>query len=125
VAGRVDLRDIGDLRRLAQQLEELDATQLDVACIELRQSSVGELLLDALDVLLDARGRRERLFVLQRRERSLGFLVSEVEADAAGREQRDRHQRQDQQQVLPEQPPAARAADRCGAGAAEKDRCHS
>ena len=53
----VELRDVGHLGRLAQQLQELDAAQLDVARIELRQRGVGELLLDLAHVLLDARRR--------------------------------------------------------------------
>ena len=36
----VELRDVGDFRRLAQQLQELDAPQLDVARVELRQRGV-------------------------------------------------------------------------------------
>ena len=63
----VELRDVRDLGRLAQQLQELDAAQLDVARIELRQRRVGELLLDLPDVLLDARRRGDRLLVLQAR----------------------------------------------------------
>ncbi len=71
-AGAVELRDVGDFRRLAQELQELDAAQLDVAGVELRQRGVGELLLDLADVLLDPRRGGERLLVLQAGERRLG-----------------------------------------------------
>ena len=67
--GGVELRDVGDLRRLAQQLQKLDAAQLHVAGVELRQRGIGELLIDLADVLLDPRRRGERLLVLQVRER--------------------------------------------------------
>ena len=75
-AGGVELRDVGDLGRLAQQLQELDAAQLDVAGVELRQRRVGELLLDLPDVLLDPRRRGDRLLVLQLGERRLVLLVA-------------------------------------------------
>ena len=76
--------------------------------VELRQRRVGELLLDLPDVLLDPRRRGERLLVLQGGERRLVLLVGEVDADRARREQRARHQREDQQQVLAEQAAAMR-----------------
>ena len=102
VAGRIDLRNVGDFGRLSQQLEEFDAAQLDVARVELRQRGVGQLLLDAVDVRLDTRCRRESLLVLERGERCLGLLVGEIDADRAGSEQRNRDQRQDEQQILAE-----------------------
>ena len=76
-----------------------------------------ELLLDRRDVLLDARRRRDRLLVLQARERRLVLLVRKIDADRARREQRDRHQRKDQQQVFAEQAAAVR-----GRGDAPADR---
>ena len=107
----VELRDVGDLRRLAQQLQELDAPQLDVAGVELRQRRVAQLLLDLADVLLDPRRRGDRLFVLQAGERGLLLLVREVDADRARHEQRAGDERQDQPEVLAEQP-ATRRRDR-------------
>jgi hypothetical protein len=98
-----ELRDIGDLRRLAQELQELDPAQFHVGGVELRQRRELELLLDRPDILFDARRGRDRLFVLQVGERRLGLLVREIQADPAGHEQRARHQRENQQQVLPEQ----------------------
>ena len=73
----VDLRDVGDLGHLPQQLQELDAAELDVARVELRQRGVGELLLDLADVLLDAGGRRDGLLVLQVAQRGFVLLVAE------------------------------------------------
>ena len=115
VAACIDLRDVGDFRCLAQELQELDAPQLDIARIELGQRGVPELLLDPGDVLLDARRRGERLLVLQACQRQLVLLVREIDADRARCQQRDRHQREDEEEVLAEQPAAADAA-RGGAG---------
>ncbi len=64
-AAGVQLRDVSHLRRLAEQLQEFDAANLDVGGVELRQSGVSQLLLDLMDVLLDPGRRRDRLFVLQ------------------------------------------------------------
>ena len=108
VPGRVELRDIGDFRSLAQQLEEFDAAHLDVACVELGQRSIGELALDLPDVLLDARRCRERLLVLQARQRRLVVLIGEIEADGAGGEQGAGDQRQDVEKILAKQPTAVR-----------------
>ena len=73
------------------------------------QRRVAELLLDLLDILLDPRCRRERFFMLQACERRLVFLVGEVDADRARREQRDRDERQDEQQVFAEEAAAMHA----------------
>ena len=102
----IDLRDIGDGRHHAQQLEELDAPLLQALGTELRQRGEGKLLLDLAHELLDARRRAGGLFALQARERFLVFLVGEVQSDAARDQQRAAHQRQDQQEILAEQPPA-------------------
>ena len=82
-AGGIQLRNVRDLRRLAQELEELDPAQFGVARIQLRQRGVLELLFDPANVLLDSRCRRERLLVLQAGQRGLVFLVGEVDADPA------------------------------------------
>jgi hypothetical protein len=63
------------LRRLAEELQEFETPQLHVARIELRQRSVGKLLIDLPDVLLDPRSRGDRLLVLQLGERGSIFLV--------------------------------------------------
>ena len=53
MARRIELRNVGDFRRLPEELEEFDAAKLDVARVELWQRCVTELLLDPGDVLLD------------------------------------------------------------------------
>ncbi len=109
---RVELRDVGHFRHLAQELQELDAAKLDVARVELRERGVGELLVDLAHVLLDARRRRHGLLLLQVAHRGLLLLVGEIEADAAGHEERAAHEREDEDQVLPEKPPLARCPRR-------------
>ena len=84
----VDQRDVGDLGRLAQQLQELDAAQLHVAGVHLRQRGVLQLLRHLAQVLLDARGRADRLLALQAGQRGGGLAVGEVQADAARHQQR-------------------------------------
>ena len=116
----IELRDIRDFRRLAQQFQEFDSTQLHIGGVELRQRGVRKLLLDLVDVLLDPRGRGDGLFVLQVRKRRLDFLIREIDADRAGSKQRARNQRQDEQQILAEQSAAMGVAiggiRRCGEG---------
>jgi hypothetical protein len=102
----VGLRDVGDFRRLPQELQEFDAAQLDVPRVELRQRRVRQLAFDLLDVLLDSRRRGDRLFMLEARERRLAFLIREIDADAPRGKQRRRHQREDQQQVFAKEPAA-------------------
>ena len=113
----VELGDVGDFRRLAQQLQEFDAAQLDVGRVELRQRGVGELLRDLADVLLDSRRRTDCFLVLQARECRAMLLVRKVDADRARREQRHRDEREDQQQVLAKQPAMVHVARACGLGA--------
>ena len=108
---RIDLRDVGDGRHHAQQLEELDAPLLQALGAELRQRGEGELLLDLADELLDARRRAGGLLALQAGERLLVLLVGEVQADAARDQQRAADQREDQQEILAEQPAAVLAHD--------------
>ena len=76
-----------------------------------RMIGTSQAILDLQDELLDARRRRERLLVLQARKRDLVFLVGEVEADAAGDEERAAHEREDQQEVAAEKPPALSPRD--------------
>ena len=73
VALRIELRDVGHFGRLTQQLEELDAAQLDVVRIELRQRGICELLLDLVNVLLDSRRGADGFLVLEIGERGLWF----------------------------------------------------
>ena len=104
----VDLRNVGDLRRLAQQLQELDAAQLDVGGVELRHGGEAHLLVDRRDVLLDASCRANRLFVLNLGERGLVLLIREVHGDRPGHEQRAADEREDKREILAEQPAAMR-----------------
>src|SRR6185436_14909208 len=87
-------------------LEELDAPLLEALGAELRQRGERELLLDLAHELLDARRGAGGLLALQAGERFLVFLVGEVQADAARDQQRAADQREDQQEILAEQPAA-------------------
>ena len=73
---------------------------------ELPHGRVGELLLDLADELLDARCRADGFLALHAGKRDLVLLVGEVQPDRAGDQQRAAHQREDQQEILAEQPPA-------------------
>ena len=77
-ARNIELRDVGDVGNLAQELQKFDAAKLDVACIELRKRGIRELLLDLSDVLLDSRCGAERLLMLQACKRRFRFLIREI-----------------------------------------------
>ena len=109
-SGSIELRDVGDFGHLAQELQEFDAAQLDVAGIELRERGIGQLLLDLANVLLDARRCRDRLLLLQIAERGLVLLIREIDADRARREQGAADQREDEKQVFAKQPALSRPA---------------
>jgi hypothetical protein len=79
----IDLRDIGDGRHHAQQLQELDAPLLEALGAELWQRGEGKLLLDLAHELLDARRGAGSLLALQAGERFLVLLVGEVKPDTA------------------------------------------
>ena len=93
--GLVEPRDLGDRGRLAQELQVFVAPLLDDVAPggDLRQRRPAELVLDVVDVLLDAGRGGDRLLALQRDEVVLVLQVGEVEADAPAREQRRAHQR--------------------------------
>ena len=107
-AGGVDPRHLGDRRRLAQQLQVLVAALLGRIGPgpDLRQRGPAELVLDVLDVLLDARRGGERLLALQGHQVFLVLPVGEKQAQAAAHDQRRAHQRDDERRVLGEKAPA-------------------
>jgi hypothetical protein len=107
---RVDPRDLGDRRHLAQELQVLDATFLSrvVADGGARQRCPAELVCDVEDVLLDAGRRALGLLDLQGDQVGLGLAPREVDADPAARDQHAADQRHDQQRVLGKEPPATR-----------------
>ena len=91
------LRDVGDLGHLPQQLQELDAPQLDVArrrAAAARRSAAAARSCAMYCSMRDAAA--DGLLALQARERGLLLLVGEVEADRARHEQRAGDQREDQ-----------------------------
>ena len=104
----IEPRDLGDGGRLAQELQVLVAPLLDDVAPggDLRQRRPPELVLDVVDVLLDAGGGGDRLLALKRDEVVLVLQPGEIEADAPAREQRRGHQDDDERCVLREQAPA-------------------
>src|SRR5262249_4928846 len=66
----------------------------------------GDLPLDLLDELLDLGRRREGFLALECDEHPLLLLVREVHVDDPAAEQRTAHQADEEDDVLPKQPPA-------------------
>src|SRR5262249_15504444 len=65
-----------------------------------------DLLLDALDELLDTSGRRQRLLALEANQRGLGLSVRKVEVDHAAQEQHSADEQEQDGHVLAEEPSA-------------------
>src|SRR5262249_25518904 len=63
-----------------------------------------DLALDLLHELLDAGGGGQRLLALEQREGGLVLLVGEVDLEGAADNQRPAHERDEERDVLPEQP---------------------
>ena len=83
VAATVDPAGFGDLRRLAQQFEELDAPLVHhVAAFDHpRQGGPADFMLDRTYVLLDAIAGRVGLFALYREQRIAALVPGEKQAD--------------------------------------------
>ena len=99
----------GDRRRLAQQLQVLDAALLERVAVGVgaRQRGPAELVLDVEDVLLDPVGSAAAPSRPAAPSRcALALPPREVDADRAAGDQHAADQRDDQQRVLGEQPPA-------------------
>ena len=99
-----------DGRHHTQQLQVFDPPLLRRLRAGLRQAHPGELTLDLLDVGFDAGGRRVRLLLLQRKERLLVFLVSEIELHASACYQRQTNQPDEKDHILPKK---RTAQDQC------------
>jgi len=109
------VRKVGHFGCLTQELEELESTQVSVASVKLWQCRIGELPLDLPDVLFNPRRGRDRFLVLKIGKCRLVLLVREVDADRTGSDQRDGHERKDQQKILAKEPAAILVA-RCRFG---------
>ena len=104
---RVDPGHLGDRRRLALQLQVVDAALLErVAALYRRQRRPAHLVLDVDDVLLDPRRRVLGLFFLERDQVIPGLVPREPDADGAARNEHAADQRDDQQRVLRKEAPA-------------------
>ncbi len=100
----VDLAHVGDRGDDAQELQELEAALLGPARAQLEERGERDLLLDLPHELLDASRCGDRLLALQRGERVGVLLVREVKADRARDQQRAADQRDDEDEVLEEEP---------------------
>ncbi len=79
---------------------------------ELRLGGPADLALDLLDEALDPRRGAERLLPLEGDEGGLVLLIREVDLDEPAGQQGAPHQGHDDDDVLPEQPPAPRPGSR-------------
>ena len=105
LALRVQVADFRDRQHLAQEAKIVDAALVGNGRgrPELRLGGPADLLLDLLDVRLDARRDADRLLALQRDERLAVLVVGEVDLDGAGRQQGSTDQPGDDDDVLPEE----------------------
>ena len=85
----VEPDDLGDRRHLAQQLHVVEAPLLDRIGVGagLAERGPAELVLDVVDVLLDARRGGMRLLALQGDQVALGLAIGEPDADGAARDE--------------------------------------
>src|SRR5213593_2294493 len=106
----IEIADLGDRGRLAQESQVVDAALVHLGRGRAEQGLRGpaRLALDLLDELLDLRGRRERLLPLEAQERRLVLLVREVDLHDAAHEQRATDQRDKKRDVLAKEPTSRR-----------------
>src|SRR4051812_16830750 len=83
-----------------------------------------DLTLDFLDELADPGGRSLRLLALNANQRGLVILIGGPDPERADREQRQGHDRNDQCDVLSEQPAADRRRPAYRSGAVDAGHTH-
>ena len=104
LADRVELEDLGDGGRVAEETEEVDLA------LRARRGSVSKrhlhcrphLTLDPGDELFDATRRRQNLLALNANEGRLGLAVRKDQVDGAADEQHASDQENDDHRVLAE-----------------------
>ena len=107
LAGRIDLRQLGDGRHLPQQPQGVEPALLDRARRPGQLGGPAELALDLLDELADLGRRGLGLLVLNADQRRLVLAVIEEDLEDAVGQQRDADHRDEQRDVFGEQPAAA------------------
>ena len=106
LAGRIELRQLGDGRHLAQQPQRVEAALLERARRPGQLRGPAELALDLLDELADLRGRGLGLLALDADQRRLVLLVGEPDLEQPVGEQRDADDGDEQADIFAEQPAA-------------------
>ena len=101
----VQQRRLGDCRHLAEKFAQFDALFQPARCEKIGQRQRGkrDLTLDVLYELLDPRGCRTRLLLLQPAKGLPLLGEEEVHVEHAARDQRDAHQRGEVRDVLDKQ----------------------
>ena len=105
--GGIDVADLGDGGHLPLEAVEVEAPLLEGG--GRHRAGLGHpahLALDLGDEALDPDGRGLRLLPLEGREDVLALLVGEVDLDEAAGEQGDGDEEGEEDDVLPEEPPA-------------------
>ena len=106
LAGRIELRQLGDGRHLAQEPQGVEAALLERARRPGQLHGPAELALDLLDELADLRGRGLGLLALDADQRRLVLLVGEPDLEQPVGEQRDADDGDEQADIFAEQPAA-------------------
>ena len=106
LAGRVELRQLGNGGHLAQQPQRIEAALLDRARRPRQLRRPAELALDLLDELADLGGGGFRLLALDADERRFVLLIVEEHVENAIGQQSDADHRDEQRDVFGEQAPA-------------------
>jgi hypothetical protein len=105
--GGIDVADLGDGGHLPLQAVEVEAPLLEWSGRHrTRLGHPAHLALDLGDEALDPDRRGLRLLPLEGREHLLALLIREVDLDEAAGEQGDGDEEGEEDDVLPEQPPA-------------------
>ena len=106
VAGRIELRELGDRRHLPQQPQPVEPPLIDGAGGPGQLRGPSHLALDLLDELADLGRRGLGLLALDADQGCLVLLKGEDDFRQSVREQGDAHDGKKQADVFPKQPPA-------------------
>lgn len=100
---RIDKRQLGDGRNLAQQSQAVEAAFLRRVRRPWQLGHPAQLIFDLLDKLPDFVGRSSRLLALDANQGGLVILVGQPNVGHAVGEQRDRYDSHDEHDVLAKQ----------------------
>jgi hypothetical protein len=97
---RVELRQLGDGRHLAQEPHAVKTTVLELAGRPGQLRGPADLCLDLPDELADLGSRRLGLFALNADQRRFVFLIGEPDLERAVGDQGDQHDRKEQNNIF-------------------------